>query len=79
MNTEYVYFEQMSLSATGKTKVISVMKINSRITLGIIKWHGPWRKYTFHTFDNMTFDSKCLQEIINELDRLNKEHKELAE
>ena len=45
------------------------------ILYGRIKWYNRWRKYCFYAEDNIIWDSKCLTELINFLDKLNKDHK----
>lgn len=49
------------------------------IHLGMIKWYGAWRKFCWFTdgiFDDVVFDSKCLNDIEKFLDELNKMYKE---
>lgn len=53
-------------------------KDNYLIHLGIIKWYGAWRKFCWFTdgiFDDIVFDSKCLNDIERFLDTLNEMHK----
>ena len=45
------------------------------ILYGRIKWYNRWRKYCFQAEDNIIWDSKCLTELINFLDKLNKDYK----
>ena len=45
------------------------------ILYGRIKWYNRWRKYCFYAEDNIIWDSKCLTELINFLDKLNKDYK----
>nr|WP_321303374.1 hypothetical protein [uncultured Trichococcus sp.] len=79
MKGKYLEFRELGTSASGKTKIISVVNDATGSALGQIRWFAPWRKYTFHTCFGNVFDSSCLSEIVNELDRLNKEHKGEAE
>ena len=60
-----------------KTFVIDVRNTSNEF-LGSIRWHGPWRQYTFN-IDNgpaLIFNNECLQDIANVLTCLNDEHKE---
>ena len=41
-----------------------------------IKWNGAWRKYRLETDAYTGWDEKCLKEIVNFLEKINKEHKE---
>ena len=76
MVAKYLEFREIGKSASGKTKIIHVLSNGSDVALGQIKWFAPWRKYTLHTYEDNVFDGACLLEIVNELDRLNREHKE---
>lgn len=56
-------------------------KDNEFIHLGTIKWFSGWRKFCWFTdelFDDIVFDSKCLREIEDFLEKLNKIYKEGA-
>jgi hypothetical protein len=48
-------------------------------TMGLIKWHSPWRRYWFApplgTYDEIGFDSACLADIKAHIDRLMLERK----
>ncbi len=50
--------------SAGKTKRFCINNLSGE-TIGVIKWHAPWRKYCFHTYPNTIFDTKCLSEIID--------------
>lgn len=76
MKPKYLEFIVIGKSASGKTKIINVVSAGSNVALGQIRWFAHWRKYTFSTLTDTIFDSACLSEIVNELDRLNREHKE---
>lgn len=45
------------------------------VLLGEIKWYNHWRKYCFYARNDIIWDSKCLTELINFLDKLNLEYK----
>ena len=76
MKPKYLEFREIGQSASGKTKIISVVNEATGSALGQIRWFAHWRKYTFHTNFGNVFDGACLLEIVAELDRLNREHKE---
>ena len=76
MKPKYLEFREIGKSASGKTKIISVLSKESGGVLAQIRWFAHWRKYTLKTYDDYYFDSTCLMEIVAELDRLNREHKE---
>ena len=75
MRKEYLEFRTIRKSESGKTKIINVLSKESGGVLAQIRWFAHLRKYTLKTYDDYYFDSTCLNEIVNELDRLNFEHK----
>lgn len=44
---------------------------DENIQLGKIAWHTGFRKYCFYPMGKTVLDSKCLQDIVNFLDKLN--------
>lgn len=56
-----------------KTKRISVEN-KSGDELGMLHWHGPWRKYVFE-IEGIIFDENCLDEISAKLKELREERK----
>lgn len=60
---------------TGKTKVYSITSKQGGDSLGRIAWFSNWRKYTFWTECNNIFDSKCLKEITDFMDKLMEDRK----
>ena len=66
--TQYLKF--IVMSKTDKTVVLSVTSVRTGSMLGVIKWYGQWRQYTFHPEDNTIFNPQCLADInsvINEM------------
>ena len=51
-------------SPTGKTKIWGVKSYRDEGSIGIIKWHGAWRKYVYHS-DEAFYDWDCLRLIAN--------------
>lgn len=68
---KYVYFNELPNDGK-KTKKYSVISKDD-CHLGFIKFWGAWRQYTFHPDDDTLFDTKCLKEIIDEIERMNTE------
>lgn len=67
------------LSETGEktNKWIVVSKeADSGIHLGIIKWYGPWRKYSFFPNEMTVFEQDCLRDIAYFIELKTKEHRE---
>jgi hypothetical protein len=72
----YLRFVSDGFSPSGKTKKYLITTLDGN-TLGAVSWYAPWRRYAFHSCGYVaTFDSNCLQDIVNFLDKLNAEHKE---
>lgn len=70
----YLKFAE-ELSPSGKTKVVWVGSISSGDPLGVIKWYGPWRQYTFFPEVGTTFNKGCMESIIEVIDELMKERR----
>lgn len=67
MSTEsvkkYVNFQHIGFSPTGKTKIWAVTgKNGAEDGIGLIKWHGAWRKYCYFS-DEAFYDWDCLRLI----------------
>lgn len=43
--------------------------------LGIVRWYGPWRQYTFEPSAGTVFSAGCLKDLTAFLERVNREHK----
>lgn len=73
----YVYFLNVTEDYPKlKTKVYECRTLFSNNYLGTVKWFGRWRQYCIF-FDNSTiFNSICLEDVVDFLKQLNKEHKE---
>jgi hypothetical protein len=62
-----IQFERPSPS--GRTAIFDVQS-KTGVHLGDIKWFAPWRRYTFTPIDgNTVFDSACLKEITQFIDK----------
>lgn len=74
---KYLNFKE-GWSATKKTKIITLLSMSDDVKLGTIQWCGRWRKYVFvptTQFENM-WDTKCLQDVMNFIERLRIERNE---
>ena len=60
--TSYIRFEQVP-NPGRRTGVYTVISRDYDNTLGIIKWHGPWRQYVFWPRPNTLWSIGCLEEI----------------
>lgn len=58
-----------------KTNVWSIETVESGLEIGIIKWRPSWRKYSFFPDNDTVWEKDCLTNIIEFLDKVNKEVK----
>jgi hypothetical protein len=71
--TKKKYLVFKDVTKPGKiTKTLEIYNTNNE-ALGLIKWYGPWRKYTADIFG--TYDKGCLTEIVNQINELERERK----
>jgi len=62
--TEYLRFVVEPKIEGNRTVTILVRNRKDDFLLGVIKWYGPWRQYTFYpTEQSALFNYKCLREI----------------
>ena len=76
IESKYLTFIHIRNSPSNKTKIIHVFNKTNEIFLGVVSWFAAWRKYCFEPESEMVFDSNCLQDIKDFLDKENKQHKE---
>lgn len=76
---KYMYAVEIWEEGKKLPQYILCNKENPFIHLGMVKWYGAWRKFCWFTdgiFDDIVFDSKCLNDIERFLDGINKMYKE---
>ena len=71
--SDYIIFRDAGRSPSGKTKITQVHNLTS-IELGLVRWHGPWRRYVFYPSVETFFDADCLFTIAEFCERQTKEH-----
>lgn len=50
---------------TAVTRVFKITNRNNGVSLGVIKWHPQWRRYSFYTEGlDTVFDPRCLRDIL---------------
>lgn len=67
------------MSTTGKTDVWYVRAKDGDVLLGVIKWYGPFRAYSFFPQANCVFEKTCLGNITDFIVRLMDERKRAKE
>ena len=59
-----------------KTSVYSILNKKSMMTLGYIKWYGPWRQYCFFPERiDLVLNMDCMQYIIDFIKELMEKRK----
>jgi len=62
-------------SSTGKTDVWQVRAKDGDILLGVVKWYGPFRAYSFFPEANTVYEKTCVANIAFFLVKLMEERK----
>lgn len=68
--SEYLHFESLGKSASGKTLVYGVISVTQGDLLGHIRWYGPWRQYCFFPAPGTIWNVGCLNDINQFIARL---------
>lgn len=74
-NTKYKWIEFIKTHSTGKTESFDCYNHEFGSFLGVVKWYGSFRKYSFFPQPNIVFESTCLKDIADFLDKLMLERK----
>lgn len=61
--SQYLVFTEEPQDPARKTKTWMVVSKSSGTMLGRIRWHGPWRQYTFLPEGNTIWNTGCLSDI----------------
>lgn len=70
--TQYFTAERLDPIKNRKTPIFIIYSNTGElIELGMIKWHGAWRKFCLFPNSNTLWDNKCLEDVINLLNTLN--------
>ena len=60
---ESQYLEFRFVEKKPKTRVWEVCSKTNMLRLGLIKWYGSWRQYTFFPEQGTVFNEGCLEDI----------------
>ena len=65
MKTEYDYlrFVEKPRPTGRKTGIYSCRNRKSDTELGIVRWHGPWRRYCYFPTVQAVYSGGCLEDI----------------
>ena len=73
MKYKYIHFVKVADKA--KTAVWECRNNRSSDGLGTVEWYGPWRQYCFCPEVATVFNTSCLADIQDFLDKVNRERK----
>jgi hypothetical protein len=73
---EYLTVRRRSPPPGHKTAAWFIYTDEGNYLLGDVKWHPPWRKYTFQPEENTVFEQDCLADIVAFLGRVNEHQRE---
>ena len=68
------YINFVELTPNPATKRWAVMPEDGSAQIGMVKWHGPWRKYCFFPMGETVFEQVCLREIADFCENQTKAH-----
>jgi hypothetical protein len=71
---EYISMRYVGDSSSGKTQVWRVESHHGDL-LGIVRWFGRWRQYTFWPSSDTIYSPGCLRDVAAFLDALMTERK----
>jgi hypothetical protein len=76
--SSFIKFIPMGTSPSGKTSVwhvVNLMRPEEPDQIGVIKWHGAWRKYVYHSPGESFYDWECLRLIADFIQQKTLEHR----
>lgn len=65
VDSKWIKFIEKPKPADRKTAEYMILAIQGGDVLGVIKWYGPWRKYSFFPHPNTIFETDCLKDIVS--------------
>lgn len=71
----FIEFREVGTSKSGITKIWEVVNtMGNDDSIGIVRWHGPWRKYVYECSASF-YDWDCLRYIADFVERQTMEHR----
>jgi len=61
--TENKYIKIGETPHTGKTRGFDIVNKSGNYPIGYIEWYRNWRQYCFFSYEDMVFNSQCLELI----------------
>ena len=74
ISTEYLAFDLVGRSASGKTEIWTVGSVRQGAELGQVRWFGRWRQYAFFPGPETAFNAKCLRDVAEVCADLTRDH-----
>lgn len=75
MEAKWIEFILQPKDPKRKTDIYLVYNKENKVCLGRVAWHGGFRKFSFSPYENLVFESQCLQDIAKFLNHLMEERK----
>jgi hypothetical protein len=74
---KYIFAGKLKRREKSKTDRWIILNKKSDEPIGDIHWYGAWRQYSLFlpSCDSTVFNSECLKEIADFLNKLNRDHK----
>ncbi len=69
-SNKYLRFAEHPPAVGRKTAVVEIFSNSQGALLGSIRWHGPWRQYTFCPQGGTIFNKGCMATIVDYIDAL---------
>lgn len=73
--SKWIDFIKLKRPFDRKTDVYQVVTKDGNTLLGIVSWYASWRKYSFMPNSNCVFETQCLKDIVEFIDKLMLERK----
>ena len=75
MNRENKYIKIVEVPHSGKTRGFEVWNKSGDYLIGEIEWYSAWGQYCFFPYEDMVFNSTCLDLINDTLKEINIKHR----
>lgn len=72
---EYVYFKKTGISKVKHTDIYTCYTNSDNTILAHVKWNAAWRQYCFYIYMETVYSAGCLEDILDFIGRVNKEHR----
>jgi hypothetical protein len=75
MKRPWISFELQPTIVGRKTETWVVKTLQGAVRLGIVKWFGPWRQYSFFPDPETAWERECLRTVADFCERSTLEYR----